>query len=263
MIPKRFIDEWRENAPWRTEAQIEQDLIISRALIRIFSDEFLSAKLAFRGGTAIHKLYIKNNLRYSEDIDLVQIQAEPIKPVIDKLREVLSFLGEPKIKQKANNNTMIFRFDSEIQPITPLKLKVEINCREHFSVLGFNKFLFEVKSGWFNGKTNLITYSIDELLGTKLRALFQRKKGRDFYDIYKCLNLANLNIDKILYSFEEYMKFSVHYIPSKKQFALNLQNKMNDKEFLADMTALLKPNETFDIDMAYKLINNEITERLK
>jgi len=73
----------------------------------------------------------------SEDIDLVQVFAEPIKQTIDHLREVLSFLGEPQVIQKRNNNTLIFKLNSSIPPIIPIKLKIEINCREHFHVYDF------------------------------------------------------------------------------------------------------------------------------
>jgi predicted nucleotidyltransferase component of viral defense system len=58
MVVKTAIQQWREHAPWTDVAYIEQDLIISRALVAIFSDEFLASQLAFRGGTALHKLHI-------------------------------------------------------------------------------------------------------------------------------------------------------------------------------------------------------------
>ena len=64
---------------WVTSEMVEQDLIICLALISIFSDEFLASQLAFRGGTALHKLYLQPQPRYSEDIDLVQITPGPIK----------------------------------------------------------------------------------------------------------------------------------------------------------------------------------------
>lgn len=88
MVIKSAIQQWREYAPWTDVAYIEQDLIISRALIAIFSDEFLASQLAFRGGTALHKLHIQPQARYSEDIDLVQINAGPIKPIMFRLGEV-------------------------------------------------------------------------------------------------------------------------------------------------------------------------------
>ena len=71
MIPKDFLTAWRHHAPWVLDAQIEQDLIISRALVEIFSQAELKETLAFRGGTALYKLYLIPPARYSEDLDLV------------------------------------------------------------------------------------------------------------------------------------------------------------------------------------------------
>ncbi|MCK0206378.1 nucleotidyl transferase AbiEii/AbiGii toxin family protein, partial [Ornithobacterium rhinotracheale] len=178
MIPKNAITYWRSIVPWQTPEQVEQDLIICKALVEIYKDTFLSQHLAFRGGTALHKLYLSPQPRYSEDIDLVQIKAEPIKETIDRLREVLSFLGEPYVRQKRNNNVLIFNVASEIPPVVPIRLKIEINCKEHFTALGFSEVSFEVDSPWYKDKANIITYSLEELIATKLRALYQRRKGR-------------------------------------------------------------------------------------
>lgn len=70
MIPKPDIAKWQERAPWKNFGQIEQDLVISRTLVELFSDNFLRGNLTFRGGTALHKLYLNPAPRYSEDIDL-------------------------------------------------------------------------------------------------------------------------------------------------------------------------------------------------
>jgi len=165
MIPERAIIEWREFVPWIKETMVEQDLIICRALVAIYNDEFLASHLAFRGGTALHKLYLSPQPRYSQDIDLVQIKSERAGTILDKLREVLSFLGKPVIKQKKNNNTIVFRVDSTFPPIIPIHLKIEINCKEHFNVLGLVKIPFEVKSQWFNGSCKITTYQRKYLLG--------------------------------------------------------------------------------------------------
>lgn len=93
MIPSSFITAWSERAPWVENKLIELDLIICRALVSIYQDEFLASHLAFRGGTALHKLYLQPQPRYSEDIDLVQVQAEPIRETIDHLRDALAWLG--------------------------------------------------------------------------------------------------------------------------------------------------------------------------
>src|SRR5665647_1502466 len=136
MIPQAYITEWSNNVPWQTNEQVEQDLVICRALIAIFSDEFLASSLAFRGGTALHKLYLHPQPRYSEDIDLVQIRSEPIKETIKRLQERLRFIDSSSVVDpRRNNNTLKFRFSSEFPPVQPLRVKVEINCRKHFSVL--------------------------------------------------------------------------------------------------------------------------------
>lgn len=97
MIPKRFILEWTKFVPWQEPRQIEQDLIITNALLKIYAQPKLQENLAFRGGTALNKLYFTPPSRYSEDIDLVQTNAEPIGKTIDALREVMDvWLGEPK-----------------------------------------------------------------------------------------------------------------------------------------------------------------------
>ena len=142
MIPITDIRAWGNVVPWKNAEQIEQDLVISRSLVEIYSDRYLSENLAFRGGTALYKLFLTSQPRYSEDIDLVQKDAGPIRDIITGLRTALAFLGEPKVKQKTHNNTLIFRFDSENITPVPLRLKVEVNCREHFSVLGYGKALF-------------------------------------------------------------------------------------------------------------------------
>jgi len=77
MIPFDFITRWRSHAPWVSDGQVEQDLVLSRALVELYGDEKLQRELAFRGGTALNKLFLDSPQRYSEDIDLVQVEAGP------------------------------------------------------------------------------------------------------------------------------------------------------------------------------------------
>mgnify|MGYP001303730473 CR=1 FL=1 len=134
MIPQRAIDAWREFAPWIENSQIEQDLVISRALIEIYSDPFLKEVFAFRGGTALQKLFFDEPTRYSEDIDLVQTSQAPMGKSIDALRKRLDpWLGEPQRSVKRERTTLSYRFTTEIEPVRAMRLKVEINTSEHFS----------------------------------------------------------------------------------------------------------------------------------
>lgn len=263
MIPQAYITEWSKNVPWQTNEQVEQDLVICRALVEIFSEKFLAESLAFRGGTALHKLYLQPQPRYSEDIDLVQIKAGSIGKVIDHIREALSFLEKAKVEAGETMATMKFRFDSEFPPVVSLRLKIETNCREHFTVLGWEKKPFEVKSSWFNGECNLITYKLEELLGTKLRALYQRRKGRDLYDLWKALITSNLNPDLLIKCYKEYMNFALEKpIPSKKEFLMNIESKKIDTDFLGDTIALLRPDEKYNHEEAFKIVIDTLIERM-
>jgi len=262
MIPKENIIEWKATAPWNDIIMVEQDLIICRALIAIYNDEFLSSHLAFRGGTALHKLYLSPQPRYSEDIDLVQIQSGSVGTILDKLREVLSFLGKPIIKQKRNNNTLVFKVESTFPPIVQIRLKIEINCKEHFTVLGLAKIPFEIKNTWFKGFCEITTYRLDELVGTKLRALYQRKKGRDLFDLQKALESPNLNPDNVVKCFKEYISFSDGEAPSQSVYLANLEEKMKEEIFLKDTEALLIPSLTFEPQKAYEIVKTKLIDKI-
>ncbi len=78
MIPKDYIKNWRQKANWLFDRQVEQDLVISRALVSLYDHPKIKSSLAFRGGTALNKLFFTPATRYSEDLDFVQIKDEPI-----------------------------------------------------------------------------------------------------------------------------------------------------------------------------------------
>ncbi len=259
MIPRPYIARWQEQVSWRTGAQVEQDLVISRALVEIFSDDFLRENLAFRGGTALYKLFLKPAPRYSEDIDLVQIKEGPVKPILQRIGKRISFFEEDRVvKQKANNNTIMYRFTAEGPPAVRLRLKIEINCREHFSILGWHSVPFEIKNDWFSGSCDITTYHLDELLGTKLRALYQRKKGRDLFDLFYAGQHAELNFEKIIFCYREYIKFVVNKVPTKKQFMLNMNNKESSPLFLGDMEGLLGADYSYDQNKAFHWLKENI-----
>lgn len=259
MIPQSYITAWRKQAPWQENYQVEQDLIIQRALIALFSDGFIRERLAFRGGTALHKLFLAPATRYSEDIDLVQVKAEPFGAIIDRVREQLSFLGIPRVKQKQHNNTIVYNIQSEDD--VPMKLKIEVNTREHFSLYGLQNIPVKSDSEWDNGEALVPTYGLDELLATKLRALYQRKKGRDLFDLWYALNNAEVNIEKVIEAFKHYMNEEGNEV-TQKEFIKNMEKKIGDADFTGDMNGLLRSDIKYDINEAYKFVKKEILEKI-
>lgn len=261
MIPRDFITAWRAEAPWIEDAQVEQDLVISKALVDIFSNPVLKDALAFRGGTALYKLFLKPAARYSEDIDLVQVNAEPAGDIMTALRDVLTpWLDDsPRYKQSEGRVTFRFRFPSEDAPPLPLTLKVEINTREHFAVHGLQDIPFAVQSRWFEGNCAIPSYGLNELLGTKLRALYQRRKGRDLFDLAVALDHEDSDPDKVIETFQAYMEHGGHDV-TRTQFEENLAAKLQNRQFAADIGPLLRDGYEWDLQaMAAKVSEQLVT----
>lgn len=260
MISANHITEWAAEHPWPTNEQIEQDLLLSRALVAIFSDPFLQERLAFRGGTALHKLFFSPQARYSEDIDLVQVSPSPFGEFFDHMAEVLGFLPGMKRLQKAFNNSLCFRIESTLPPTVPIRIKVETNCKEHFSELGHREMPFSVNNGWFSGTCDIRTFALEELLGTKLRALFQRKKGRDLFDLFHALSNADVDCEAVMRCFSRYMEFSAGYVPTQRQFDENMAGKLATPDFQEDTANYLRKGIHFIPEEGWAYVRGRLFE---
>ena len=262
MIPRANITAWRAVAPWPSNEQVEQDLVLSRALVDMFSKKVVADRVVVRGGTALHKLFFGAAGRYSEDIDLVQRDAGPIGELIDAIRKALdSWLGSPRWKQGQGRFTLSYRFETSFAPVSTRRLKIEINTREHFAVLGTDTRPFTVENPWFTGTAALTVYHLDELLGTKLRALYQRKKGRDLYDLWLALGSGQTNPDRVVECFLHYMDHDGAAV-SRAEFEANLAAKLGSAVFLEDLRPLIPPEVEYDPAKAAEVVKDELITRL-
>ena len=262
MIPRDYLTEWRTEVPWRYDDQIEQDLVISRALVEIYRNPDLAGKLAFRGGTALFKIHLTPAARYSEDIDFMQVSPEPIGDTFSAVRAVLdSWLGEPRRQIKEGRVNLVYRFESEERPPKPMRLKIEINSREHFTEFGHLRVPFQVRSRWWSGEAEITTYRLEELLGTKLRALYQRRKGRDLFDLWYAIEHGQADVDRILVCFDRYMRESGHRV-SRAEFERNLDLKLTDDLFRADMSPLLRMGTDWDMARAASIVREQLLAKL-
>jgi predicted nucleotidyltransferase component of viral defense system len=243
-------------------SQVEQDLMLSRALVEMFTESNIRESLAFRGGTALHKLHIRPAARYSEDLDLVQVDAGPIGGVIDDIRRVLDpWLGPPKRTAHEGRVILLYRTEAEGLPAVPMRLKVEINSREHFSVFGYQRRRLAMQSRWFTGAADVTTFELDELLGTKLRALYQRKKGRDLFDLFTASRRATVDLTRVVTCFNRYLEHDELRV-SRAEFEMNLHEKLTDSTFLGDVDALITRASDWDADAAAAFATHEIAPLL-
>lgn len=265
MIPKKHILQWSAKAPWSLESQIEQDLVLSRTIAEIFSEPFLAKQLAFRGGTALHKLFLSEPERYSEDIDLVMTEQGAIGKILDAIRSKLDpWLGEPRRTRSENRVKLLYKFETESQPIVAMRVKIEINTTENFAFLGYRKKQFIVENPWFSHAAEVTTYTLEELLSTKLRALYQRKKGRDLFDLHVCAKqFPELNMDHVIDCFHSYLRQEGNRV-SRAEFEANMHAKILDPIFSQDIIPLLpaKVSSAYDVQSAHDLLQQKFLSLL-
>jgi len=265
MISRAAITEWRHYAPWSGNDQVEHDLVLSRAICELYQHPLIQEELVFRGGTALHKLFTEKQGRFSEDLDFVQAKAGPIGELTEAIRTRLDhWLGAPSWKQNQGRFTFNYSFQTELAPIVKRKVKIEINTREHFTTHGYIKKDFQVNNQWYNGTASITTYSLEELIGTKLKALYQRKKGRDLYDLWFVLkNHPYLDINSLIDAYQSYMQVDRTSV-SRAEFEKNLHLKQQDRIFRQDISTLLSETHEsgYDIDSAFSLVHAEIISKL-
>lgn len=258
MIPQSSIDAWRAMAPWSSDLQVEQDLVVARAVAELFADDHIRELVAMRGGTVLNKFYFGGGSRYSEDIDLVKITAGKAGPLFDLIRKRLApWLGTPKRERSEASIKLLYRFESETTPATPMRLKVEINTVENFSVLGYLDLPFTVESDWFTGSATVKTFALNELLGTKIRALYQRRKGRDLFDLWYSLVHCDSDPEQIVDCFVKYMQHGDRTI-GRSELLTNLEEKLSDHRFLNDVLPLIRSGLDYDPATAFELVSNTL-----
>ncbi|MDE2281170.1 MAG: nucleotidyl transferase AbiEii/AbiGii toxin family protein [Actinomycetales bacterium] len=260
MIPSAAITAWGVDHPWPSRAAIEQDLLLARLIVAIYSNVALADELVFRGGTCLHQLHLPRPLRYSEDLDFVRRSNDGIGPVFDALREVAAQIGlDVAATDIREIPKMRLRAAASDEPATTLRVKIEINTYETSPARELRRLAFDVNNSWFAGAAQVLTFDPAELVATKLRALYQRKKGRDLFDLWLALTELALDPNVIVECFEPYRPPGY----TSRLATANLRAKAADQAFRTDLDLLVYPWPAgYDIDVAADLVITELLERL-
>jgi predicted nucleotidyltransferase component of viral defense system len=140
----------------------------------------------------------------------------------------------------------------------PLRIKIEINTHERSPALPVVAVDFQVRSNWWTGSALIRTFQLPEMVATKLRALYQRTKGRDLFDIWLALTIAGVDTAAVLAAFSVYRPLGY----TAKSAIANLRTKLGHDRFRDDMLPLLAPRYTaYEIDLAADLVIHELLEK--
>jgi predicted nucleotidyltransferase component of viral defense system len=261
VIAQAYLNEWASQAPWPQQVQIEQDLVLSRLIVEIARHDLLGDELTFRGGTCLHKLHLPKQLRYSEDLDYVRRTHSGIKPYLTALREVAGGVGLVEHGTARSGQMVHIVFDAQATNAPGrIRVKIETNIAETESFLPRITRLYAVDSRWWSGRVDVGTFQIEELMATKLRALYQRRKGRDLFDLWHVLTDLRPDEQLIVDGLAHYMReetFSYH------EFAANLAAKLEHADFVADLNQLVADSSLhYDVTLAADLIMERLGSRL-
>jgi len=257
VIPYDAITAWGVAHPWPTREQVEQDLLLSRAICAIASDPYLGEELVFRGGTALHKLLLDTPLRYSEDLDYVRTTASGIGPLTAALTQLGESLGFEVRTRVGEHPKVLWRTTATTG--SPLRLKIEVNTYERSPALALVRHPHVVTSLWWSGAADVQTFQPAELVATKIRALYQRSKGRDLFDLWLALTHLGLAPDAILAAFAPYRPAGL----TAASATANLTAKLADRTFRLDIEPLVRrPPEGYTVDEAAAYVIDHLLSRL-
>jgi len=257
MLSVNDIAAWGITHPWADADQVEQDLLLSRTICAIADDPYLSRELLFRGGTALHKLHLPKALRYSEDLDYVRTTAGGIAQLTGTLLDLGRGLGFD-VKSRITEHPKVY-WRTTSQAGNPLRIKVEVNTHDRSPALPTICLPFEVASPGWSGTVEVPTFQLPELIATKLRALYQRSKGRDLFDMWLALTQTPLDPVQVLAAFAPYRP--VGY--TVRAAIANLQAKLADPDFRHDLDQLTaQPPIPYEPDAAAKLITDALLSKV-
>jgi len=284
MIQQAHLTAWQSQAPWPKRSQLEQDLRLARGVAAIFADPVINEHLAMRGGTVLHKAHLAPAARYSEDIDLVLVKPMETDVLDQHLRRVLKpILGNPTDSLIADawlalRNRMqpskILRTAYKFVPLGLSReesIRVEVNLNEHASLYP----LVDVEMTLLDDDGELTTasvrsYDINEMLGTKTRALMQRQQGRDLFDLCHAWQLSQQGITKYavdgaraMAAFEWYLEQEGARIGIAEANAA-LDERLRNRRFCDDMNTLLRPGlPKFDAGTGANIVRTAFLSHLK
>ncbi len=190
---------------------LERDYVISWVLKGIYDNPVLKDGLVFKGGTALRKTYFPN-YRFSEDLDFTTIR--PLSELSGaKIKENLETICG-NVYQESGIELKIVDFKQtrdelneeaflgKIQFVGPRghrtgslpRIKLDITFYEEV-ILPSNKLsLIHLYSDAADCQATVYVYRLEEIVAEKLRAILQRQRSRDIYDLW---NLLKFHKDKL------------------------------------------------------------------
>ena len=189
---------------------IEKDFVLTYTLKKIY-ESGLKNRLVFKGGTALHKLYLHKRMSIDLDFTAVKpVKTNELKAVIED-REISSKAKE--VNETRSSTKIVLSYVSALEYRN--SIVIDISKREKPVLKLVER---KLKSPYFK-EIGILTFQLEELVAEKIRAMLQRNKPRDYLDIYYILNRKNFNLKKAVEIAKKKLKASNDEFDVKKAFS--------------------------------------------
>jgi len=112
-----------------------------------------------------------------------------------------------------------------------------------------------VDAGFYASGAEVKVFQAEELVATKIRAMYQRSKGRDLFDLWLALETLCLEPAKIIEAFEPYRPEGI----TAALMIRNLERKLESRQFLEDLSGLVVSKE---INYQHRIAANLVIDKL-
>lgn len=242
---KNLVSEWglREDV-------IEKDYVIGWVLWGISKEKDLSANWAFKGGTSLKKCYIET-WRFSEDLDFTVMPNGPYKPedvepliqrVLERVHDEsgIDFSIRPLKFKHADKylytEGSIYYRGPRNSP-SPARIKLDISGLEKIACPTVLRDISHPYSDALPEASKVRCYAFEEVYAEKLRAMGERGRPRDLYDIVLLYRRRDLRAEpKVIKSvLDKKCEFKNVQIPTLS----SIQNATTKSELISEWENML------------------------
>ena len=140
-----------------------------------------------------------------------------------------------------------------------LRIKVEVNTFERSPALDHIHIRHAVETAWWSGTAEVKTFQLPELVATKIRALYQRAKGRDVFDLWLALTALSVDPRAIAEAFAPYRPENWTSVKAEQ----NLREKLTKHAYRDDLRQLVRtPPTGFDLGDAIEVVLNQLVSHI-
>lgn len=234
MIPREALSHWDDVVPWDDSSLVEQDLALTRLILDIANHPTLFDKLSLKGGTCLHKLWLPEPWRYSEDLDYNRIVSSDPLEIINSLREVASDTGFSDTIFKQNKLFLHLWLLDALKDGQEFRVKIDIQREIKPDSSAYQYRQLVIDSPWYNNRASVRANTAEDIIASKVLASFQRARPRDLFDMWAAIKAGIVTYADVASRFASYRPDNPERWNTGKA-ARNLVAKLSDHSYIAEL----------------------------